>query len=83
MIDMCGRFLISPEQTPHSLHNGSNAIYSGSDVEEEDGIAVRIFRRRVVVDNVTHLRLRAVRVGRNWTMNDPVVSVERWFGAAD
>jgi hypothetical protein len=83
MIDMYGKLLISPEQPPQSLHNGSNAVNSGSDVEEEDGVTVRIFRRRVIVDDVPHLCLRTVRVGRNWTVYDPVVSVERWFRAAD
>lgn len=71
-----GRCLVTPEQPAHSLHHGPDAIDGGPDVEEEDGVALFVFRCRVVVDDVPHLCLRAVRVRWDGTMHDPVVSIE-------
>lgn len=61
----------------HSLNSASRSE-GGPDVEEEDGLAGRLWRTAVVVDNVAHLLLFAVYVSGDV----PVVAVEGGLGAA-
>ena len=55
--------------------NTRDAIQSGPDVEAEHGAAVGKRRSGVIVDDVSNF------FARLWTVDDPIVSVERWLGA--
>lgn len=70
---------LPPDVAAPSHHplNGACRGKGGPDVEEEDGLAGRLWRTAVVVDNVAHLLLLSVDVSGDV----PVVAVERGLGA--
>lgn len=63
---------------PHHPLNSAGWCEGGPNVEEEDGLAGRLGRAAVVVDNVAHLLLLAIDV----SSDVPVVTVERGLSAA-
>lgn len=64
----------------HETLNGSGGgVKSGTNVKEEDGLAVGLGVAGVVVDHVTDL----LRTRGSLTLNEPVVAVKGWRGTED
>lgn len=60
-----------------TLIDALQTVQRGSHVQREDGVALLVGRRRVVVDDVSHLG-----VARRWAGDYPVVSIKGGLGAA-
>ena len=68
-----------PAPSQETLGRRSRAVDGGANVQVEDVFAVGIGRTRVVVDHVSYLLRCSLRAS---SLDVPVVTVERWVGAA-
>ena len=70
-----GPYILSSSSNP--LFDAPETIKCRTDVEREDGRAIRFWRGGVVVDDVSNLPLLAVDSARD----EPIVAIEGRFGS--
>ena len=73
LLERSPRFL---SRSCDSLTDRADAVERGTDIEGEDGGAVRLGRRGIVVDYIAHFLARAA------PADDPVVAIEGRFSTA-